>query len=187
MAWTTPRTWAPAYEVTDSDMDIYVSDNLNEVRDGGIAVTGQTAGDVVIASGAQNWTRVVGLTYLSSVLSVPGRIRLSTEETGAGVVSGDIYKNALVLAWAKIASGGGLLDGVNVSTSTDAGDFYRVTFASPLPDNYAVMATPIDTGSSRCAATAFNHTNTQCSIMMDISRNPADMSFTMVAIGGHDD
>jgi hypothetical protein len=58
VAWTTPRTWTANELVTKAIMDTHVRDNLNALREGGLAVTSQAAGDWLQASSATAFGRV---------------------------------------------------------------------------------------------------------------------------------
>lgn len=50
MAWTTPRTWTAGELVTAAIGNTHWRDNLNALREGGMAITNQANGRIVVAS-----------------------------------------------------------------------------------------------------------------------------------------
>lgn len=58
MSWTNPVTWLAGQIVTAALLNTHVRDNLNELRGGGIAMSGQDVNDFIHATSATQFGRV---------------------------------------------------------------------------------------------------------------------------------
>lgn len=58
MGWTSPKSWVTGYKVLASDLNTFLSANDTALRAGGLAVSGQSAGDVIYASSATQFIRL---------------------------------------------------------------------------------------------------------------------------------
>ena len=85
MAWTTPKSWSTGYKVLASDMNAFVSDNDNALRDGGLAVTSQAANDILYASSSTQLARSASLAFNGTDLLV------ASEGVGTSVVRATLH------------------------------------------------------------------------------------------------
>lgn len=58
MAWTTPITWVDGTRYVAADLNQQIRDNLNALRNGGLAIPGMQANDFIFAATATTLGRL---------------------------------------------------------------------------------------------------------------------------------
>jgi hypothetical protein len=203
MAWRTPKTWADGQHPTAADFNAYVSENMDIIRGGGIAVSGQTAGELAVASSSSQLVSG-GPAFLNGALET-GRLRVGAASSGA-IVNGTIYQDGIVRAWALIdvddtqagAGPSSVITGFNVNDTTDISiGQTQLNFHTALPTNYVAFALPIGLESIGPPSTAADFSTsvsgfntTDCTVTTFWNRASTDNTFAEIpfqffAIGGY--
>lgn len=95
MSWTTPKTWAYKETLSSSDMNVYVRDNLNALRDGtGLAAGAISQYDAAIDKGSgdtNNTTTYANITDSVVTLTTTGGACIVLAEAGARMSAGDKF------------------------------------------------------------------------------------------------
>ena len=211
MAYTEPTDPSTGELVTAAWWKTDNGDNIRALRLGSLALADQAQYDLVYASSASQWARIVNAA--SSVLvtsagkvpslsqTLPTAVQdlitrvgtIATPITSslvapASPVANTLYADSMIKMWAKVTSAGGtptLVDDVNVSglVDNDVGNV-TVTFATNLPATYGAIANPFD-GSARNHAQTWTHAVGSLIVYTydDASNAAVDCGFCVLAVG----